>query len=222
MQLRCARSRLFGISLIEVLCATGVLSMVATVTFIRCNLRAEADQARCIHNLKETSLAFRQFASDNGNQFPMQVPELFGGAHEAAGSGEIAGIYRALSGYSLQPQHAICPADQRTPADLIATLEPKNLSYFLNLDAQRERPRALLLGDRDLMAGSSTRASGVLLSGIQKPGFAPETLRWSGDMHRKSGNIAFADGTVQRVPATALATVLNPADGSSPTLLFPQ
>lgn len=223
MHTNCARqSNRLGVTFIELLCATGVLSMVVSVTIVRCNLRVAAHQAQCVHNLKEMSLAFRQFANDNADRFPMQVPETLGGARAAANKGDLANVVRPLGDYSLHPEFAVCPADFRRAAASVAAISTAQLSYFVNVDADHESPNSTLLGDRNVVAGKADGAPGQLLTGLRQTAPDGRFLRWSDEMHRDRGNIAFADGSVKHVLSAGLPAVLSPSKGAAARLLFPQ
>jgi hypothetical protein len=156
-----APRRRCGFTFVELLSALSVVLLLTTVTVVRLNLRAEWNQARCTHNLKETGLAFRQFANDNADQLPMEVDEALGGAHRAAAKGRIAEVFRTVAWYGIAPIHFQCPGDRReVPAS--DEFSAAALSYFLHLDANNRRTGDLLLGDRDLARKRSGLFAGEL------------------------------------------------------------
>lgn len=74
-----------------------------------------------------------------------------------------------------------------------ATLDNKNLSYFLGLLASGKDPNSLLSGDRNLMTNGVPVSSGLLqLSTNLTWGFTKK-------MHEDAGNIVRVDGSVQEV-----------------------
>ncbi len=222
MHTNCAPDRPLGISLVELLTAIAVLTIVTTVTVARLNVRAELHQARCAHGLKETGLAFRQFANDNADRLPAQVSRTFGGAREAADKGEIAPVFQILDDYQAKPGHVICPGDARTAASAMPALTAENLSYFVNLRAEPSRPASVLLGDRDLKPVGSTRAEASWVTGTHTFDPGEPALEWSGVLHRRAGNLALTDGSVKPVNSLAARELMRSAVSGSAQLLFPQ
>lgn len=222
MHPNCAPDHRLGISFIELLCAIAVLSMVTVVTVARLNIRAEFNQARCTHHLKETGLAFQQFANDNADRFPMKVSQTFGGAREAAAEGRVAGVFAVLADYHAKPEHVVCPGDTRSVALTMPVVTAKNLSYFVNLDADRSRPASPLLGDRDLTNPGANGTGAVLLTGLQVASDDSMEPTWSGTLHRDSGQLALVDGSVAQLAGSSLRDALRQAGQSPVRLLFPQ
>jgi hypothetical protein len=222
MHTNCASDRPLGISLVELLTAIAVLTVVTTVTVARLNLRAEVNQARCAHGLKETGLAFRQFANDNADRLPAHVSRTFGGAREAAANGEIAPVFRTLADYQAKPGHVICPGDARSAASAMPGLTAENLSYFIHLDADPSGPASVLLGDRDLKPVRSARAETAWVAGMHPVDAREPALEWSGVLHRRAGNLALTDGSVKPVGSGTLGEALRSPSSGSARLLFPQ
>ncbi len=63
MHTNCAPDRRLGISFIELLCATAVLSMVTGVTVARLHIRAEFNQARCTGSMVQCVCMSRAFTA---------------------------------------------------------------------------------------------------------------------------------------------------------------
>jgi hypothetical protein len=222
MRTKCVQSDRVGISLVELLCATAVLLLVASVMVVHANVRGEANQARCRWNLKETSLAFRQFASDNGDRLPMRVSQRLGGAREAAAAGDVVEIIKSVAAYLTVPEHVICPGDNRPPAATVPQVTTGELSYFVNATADRQHPGAVLLGDRDVVADDSNRHPDSWLKGVQEVTRATTELTWSGVLHRDGGNVAQIDGAVVQLNEGGLPKALLAGDPARAHLLFPQ
>lgn len=222
MRTKCVQSDRIGISLVELLCATAVLLLVTSVMVVHANVRGEANQARCRWNLKETGLAFRQFASDNGDRLPMRVSERLGGAREAATAGDVAGVFKSVADYLTVPEHVICPGDNRSAAATVTQVTTDELSYFVNTTADRSNPGAVLLGDRDVVAADSNRHAENWLKGVQEVTRATGKLTWSGVLHRESGHAAQVDGAVVQLKEGELTQALLAGDPARARLLFPQ
>jgi hypothetical protein len=188
---------------------------------VRSNVRAELNQARCESHLKELSLAFRQFADDNGDRFPMAVSRRMGGAREDAWEGRISGIAGALAYYQPHGEFFTCPGDSRVPGESTGALTSSNISYFVNLAADRNGP-SVLLGDRDLVMKGGGHGAGQIVTGVQDFGASRQEVDWSGQSHRRIGNVVLTDGTVLRPEAARLSKALRPVDDSAARLLFPQ
>ena len=214
MHIHCVRRSQLGITVVEILCASAILMIVMAVLVARLNIAAEVARVQCVTNLKETALAFRLFAANNDHQFPMQVPARLGGGREASARAELAGVLRALSQEGLSPQHLVCPADKRLAADTMVSLTRTNVSYFVGLDARHDRPSSVLLGDRDLGRMGSTRSNNECLTGLQFVESPDQAIQWTGQLHRDSGNLAYADGSVRRATPVELK--------ASGRLLFPE
>ena len=204
----------------ELLCATAVLGMVASVTFLRANFHAQLQQAECAYRLEEVTLAFRQFANDNRNLFPMNVSVQLEGAREFSESGDIASIFRSLSYYQPSAAYLVCPSDSRPSAPAMFRVTPDRISYFINTSATDAKPASVLLGDRDLAQGGDRREGTALLTGIQVLDGGGRALAWGGKLHRGAGNVALANGAVQSLSSLelnmSLGTSLEPV-----RLLFP-
>jgi competence protein ComGC len=65
----------------------------------------------CANNVKQIGLAFRQWALDNNDKFPMQVPVANGGTMELVGSGVVYPHFRVMSNEFGTPKVLVCPED---------------------------------------------------------------------------------------------------------------
>jgi prepilin-type processing-associated H-X9-DG protein len=79
---------------------------------------------------------------------------------------------------------------------------PVALSYFAGICASENRPHTMLLGDRNIsglgMFSECTNSGMMIGRSIQI------TSEWSEEMHNRSGNIAFADGSAEQMTTTKL------------------
>ena len=196
-----------------VLTLIGVVGLVILPMFARptnCSSRI-----KCVNNLKQVGLAFRIWANDNNDLYPMQVAQAEGGANEAVERGELFRIFLVMSNELSVPRTVICPADQRSAATNWAALANTNLSYFAGLDAEDIRPNMILSGDRDIAE------KGQLLRGTANL-TTNRPVAWHKLLHQEGGNLLFADGSVQQTTLATLRQLLATTGDTTNRVLFPQ
>jgi hypothetical protein len=100
--------------------------------------KSRAQSINCVNNLKQIGLAFRIWATDNGDQFPFHVSTSKGGSLELCKPGE-GGFdensfrhFQVLSNELNTPKILVCPADpsKQVAADF-ASLQANNVTYLL-------------------------------------------------------------------------------------------
>lgn len=169
----------------------------------------------CVSQLKSIGLAFRIWANDNNDLYPMQVVEAAGGAKEAAERGELFRVFLVMTNELSVPRTVICLADQRSAATNWAALTNTNLSYFVGLDAEDIRPNMILSGDRDIAE------NGQLLRGTANL-TTNRPVAWHKLLHKEGGNIGLADGSVQQTTVATLRQLLANTGDTTNRVLFPQ
>jgi hypothetical protein len=152
--------------LVAILVIGALLIGVAVVVFAKTRQRARAICCDC--NLKQVGLAFKTWALDHNNLFPMCVSTNFGGTREYVTNGEIFRHFAVMSNELSTPVVLVCPEDSRKPAHSFdRTFSNKNLSYFVGVDANNDAPQMFLSGDRNVTGG--IQASGLLLTPERSP-----------------------------------------------------
>ena len=159
----------------------------------------------CANNLKQVGLAYRIWAGDNNEKYPMEVSIRNGGAMEPATTGNAVAVFEVMSNELSTPRILICPQDQiRLPAATnFSDSQLKNkISYFVGLDATEAQPQMILSGDdnftidgvpaRSGLVQFSTNANIAWTSGRH---IADKAHFWSSAKYY--GNISLADGSVQ-------------------------
>jgi len=220
MQVQCPPNNRRGTTLVELLCAIALVAALAGITVARSRIQAKRHQARCVYHLKELGVAFRQFANDNGDRFPMAVSTALGGAREAARAGDLGGIFRSLSTYQRGAEHTVCPADQRKAAASMSLVHSGSVSYFINLSGTPLKPESVLVGDRHLRVTAKAGTGSSPLAGMHLLAGGKQKWSWSRELHGGTGNIALADGAVKRMEANAVVERLN-GPVTSGLALFP-
>ena len=153
---------------------------------------------QCTSNVKQIGLAFRMWANEHGEKFPIQLSIAEGGTKDLAMQGLPLASFRIISNELNSPKPLHCPDDkERKMATDFGRLTPNNLSYLLGLDASEVNPQSILSGDRN-----------VCINGQPTNGFVQITnwsvVSWSTSIHNGQGNLGLADGSAHQVTATLL------------------
>jgi len=179
-----------GLTLVEVLLVVGVLVILAVLILPYSERsRARANFIYCNNCLKQVGLAFRIWAGDNNENYPMSVSTLAtnGGAQEIIGQrffggngASNKGIFFPLLVMSNElstPKILLCPSEyefNRSEATTFSGMNTKlqtvfksdlNLSYFVGVDAADIYPQMLLAGDHNL--GNAEAEGGVPTKAFQ-------------------------------------------------------
>jgi len=170
-----------GFSVVELMVVAAVVMAVAFVflsvapAFRWREYDNRTARATCDNNLKQIGLAFKTWALDNKDRYPMQVPEAEGGPPNQAQLMQpdpVAAftyqIFGTMSNELSTPKILVCPSDNSlcranflmvrdgTSNQVVAgqtTLCNLNLSYFVGRDAGESSPAMPLAGDRNIYGG---------------------------------------------------------------------
>jgi prepilin-type processing-associated H-X9-DG protein len=209
------------VELLVVIAIIGVLASLLLPALARA--KETAREVICIGNLKQVLLAGKIFAEDHNNHYPWHIDPADGGTY-----GRSAGMgwrnYLALSNELVSARILVCPSDVETRRGVAnwsdgadGFTNPANrgnaLSYFTGLDGFDEVPSSLVAGDRNIRGtlencGSVANTPGVPALELQQIGPVPN---WTERIHRSRGNIALADGSVQKCNTRGLRRIAEEA-----------
>jgi prepilin-type N-terminal cleavage/methylation domain-containing protein/prepilin-type processing-associated H-X9-DG protein len=208
---RRSNQRNHALTLTEVLVVIAVLALLIVVFFPWPSRSDRGITKRisyiiCFHHLGSISLAFRMWAGDHNDKYPMEISTANGGTMELAATGDAVATFQVMSNELATPLVLFCVTDTN---HILATnfgvnFTAKNVSYFVGLDADTNRSQAFLSGDSNITIGSVPVKSGLLELSTNSP------VAWTSERHVLSnshfwtpakykyvGNIGFADGSVR-------------------------
>jgi len=207
-----------ALTLIEVLMILAVLMLLAAffLSSGRHSFQTHAATINCLNNLKQVGLAYRIYAGDNGDKFPMQISATNGGTMESALLGDVAPTFQIMSNELSTSRILLCPQDSRlhSATNFTSDFNNSRVSYFVGLEADQNCPNMFLSGDRNITNGASIRSGLVEFTTNQFIG-------WTSGIHVKLGNIGLADGSVQQVSTSGLQDLLKQTGVATNRLAMP-
>jgi hypothetical protein len=205
MKLRFRNNRTHALTRTEILVIVAVLAVLAIIFLPRLTRKAPSPRQQpstrinCVNNLKQVGLAFRIWAGDNNDKYPMSVSVTNGGAMELIADGDVAGCFQAMSNELSTPKILICPADtgRVSAVNFRKNFDNSHISYFINPDAKLSYPPQIMSGDDNLAVDDTPVTSGVAM-------IPYKDVSWTVDRHVSAGNILNADGSVMEVSSAGL------------------
>lgn len=201
MKPSCSSHKDHGLTLPEILVVVSLIVLLAALLLpILASPRIKTSSIGCVNNLKEISLGYRIWEGDHQDHYPMAVSNTNGGAMEQASLGDVAAVFEVMSNELSTPKILVCPADtNHDPATNFSNgFSAKNISYFVDLDANEANPQMLLSGDDNFETNDIAVKSAILTI----PG--DYFIAWTAARHNHCGNVANTDGSVQELTTSAL------------------
>lgn len=190
-----------GLTYIELMVVMIIIGIAALILLpaltYRARPRTRSPRINCVNNLKQIGVAFRTWALDHGESYPMRVSVTNGGTMET-----VAQAYRSFQVMSNElstPKVLLCPAEKRryVATNFLGDLANAKISYFVGVDATQEMPQMFLAGDRNITNATGVKASFLDLT-------TNELAGWTHEFHEQQGNIGLADGSVQQFSSSRL------------------
>ena len=200
--------------LLVTIACVALLAAIFLPTLARSRVRSSG--ISCANNMIQIGLAFRTWAIDNNDLYPMHVSVTNEGTMELAASGVVFPHFQIMSNELSTPKILLCPNDNERSCvtSFTSYLTDKALSYFVNINAMEEDGASLLSGDRNIVNRAS---SGTRLVNLTKGA----TIAWTRKIHLEKGNLSFADGRVEGVANGSVGARIRIPDGVTNHLAVP-
>jgi hypothetical protein len=207
MKTRSAKKATSGLTRIELFAVAGVLAVLSIC--LVADMRSQASwqgramRVACCNNLRQIGMAFKAWALDHNDCYPMGMECTNFWGMERSRERPAAAYFGVMANELGHPLFLVCPADPgRSVATNFGRLSNSNLSYFVGVDVRDENPQMFLSGDRNLTT------NGVALSGGRVYTLATNgVIGWTGQMHKNEGNVLVDDGSVQQGTSVAPGVV---------------
>jgi prepilin-type N-terminal cleavage/methylation domain-containing protein len=222
-----------GFTLIELLVVIAIIAILAAILFpVFAVARERGRQARCLSNLRNLAIAFREYLDDNDNKMPTLYPGLMGPSAGTMANGgmwdwcgctglrqQVIPAKGSLYRYVRNANVYVCPSDKNIPPKYVAgNLRNYGLSYTVNeglnekdgLYDARIRGRAF----RKIDAMPNSRLTRIMLLLHESRNTIDDGNCWPpgnipSDVHYDGTTLAYLDGHASWKPYKRLCAECN-------------
>ncbi len=193
-------------TLIEAVVVIFVIAFLAMLLLPAISRPPHRHYIYCVNNLKQLGLAYKIWAGDNNDKYPMEVSVTNGGAMEWMTTPDAWKVFQVMSNELSTPKVIYCPEDsQHGSAATNWGDDLKNkISYFIGLDAKDTNAAAILSGDGNFLLNNAPANYGFINVATNA------SLTWDSKRHGLAetsfmifkkrticGNILLNDGSVE-------------------------
>ena len=182
-------------TLVEAVVIVALIALLASMLLPGLvHAKSRRHQGSCYNNLRQIGAAFRVWAGDYDDKYPMEVSVTNGGSKEFVNTPQAFQHFNVLSNdLGLLPILLICPSDstRRAAKGFGPGFCNSNLSYFINVSATTNSDpfNTILCGDRNITP------VGNRLFVTQ----SNQVVKWDASIHKNRGWILYADGSAVEI-----------------------
>jgi prepilin-type processing-associated H-X9-DG protein len=218
MNPRVSHQKTAAMTMIELFVVLVVLAVLVAFFLPALSHNGYVRKINCVNNLKQIGLAYRIWAGDNNEKYPMQVSVTNGGTMEFTADGRNAWFnFLVMSNELSTPVVVVCPEDKehQPPSANFSSQLAGHTSYFVGMDADLGHPQMLLSGDDNFAIGGVPVKSGLLEISTNA------AIGWTSARHGGAGNIGLVDGSAETVHNSGLANLLRQTGLATNRLAIP-
>jgi prepilin-type processing-associated H-X9-DG protein len=206
-------------TLTDLFVVIGVVAVVAALLLPALVRPEHGMRITCVNNLKQIGLAFREWAGDNDDKYPMHFAMTNDAMMRLVGRGNAFLLWQTMSNELSTPRILICPDDGQHKAaiNFDVGFSDANISYFFAPDVSDDSdPQLILAGDDNLAVNGKPDHSGILSLSTN------DSVAWTDERHHPHmGNIALADGSVQSTTSSYLQQIFHQTGTATNRLVIP-